>query len=158
MKSFPKKNGLCAFVFFCFLPAILLCYVCIYAVWCTNAPPSFGDFPPNTEILQQTDTHKGFFRSKGTYVVVAQISPEYIYSFSKQLADHGITSEFYADTARELLAPADNIDVLFDPVKRHGVLWKLEIDGFPAPGEPFDYYAAAFDLDSGLFCAVEVDT
>lgn len=139
------------------LPVIFLCGVILCAVWCTNTQPSFGSFPPNTEILQQTDSHKGLFRSKGTYVVVAQISPEYIYSFSKQLAGHGLTLDFPGGTARKWLAPANNIDMLFDSAKHRGTLWKLEFDGIPADNKLFDYHAVAFDLDSGLFFAVEVD-
>ncbi len=153
-----KKRKNSSLALFGLLSALLLVGIILYPVWSFQAPPSFGPFPPNTEILQQSDTHKGLFRTKGTYVVVAQIAPEHINSFADQLIDYGVTPGFYAETARERLAPADNIDILFEPKKHRGVLWTLEDGTIAFTGEPFsDYYAAAFDMDSGLFCAVEFD-
>lgn len=158
MKTFLNLLGVGILSLFHQLPTILLWGTILYAIWCMQAPPSFGPFPPNTEILQQTDTHKGLFRTKGTYVVVAQIAPEHIDSFVDQLMNHGVSWGFSPDTARELLAPADNIDILFEPEKHRGVLWTLEDGTIAFTGEPFsDYYVAAFDMDSGLFCAVEFD-
>ena len=157
MKTFCKIKG---FVFLALLPIFLVGGFFVYAIWNANSPSTIGvPLPPDTQILKQTDTHSGFFRTKGTAVLIAQIPSTKIDFFADQLLTVGVSPYFPDDVAHEKLAPAGNIDSLFEPGKQRGICWEFRTETTIFVDEDgSDYFAAAFDLNTGLLYCVEVDS
>ena len=157
MKKFLKFGGIVTLSVFVFLPAIFLIVFILWGVRDTNAPTTPGvSLPVGSQVLQVTDTHTGFFRTTGVAAVLIQVPPEQCGLFADYLLTEGFVESPYGEFGRGKLDSAGwVVDEFGQPDE---VLWFFEDNTIAFTGEPFsDYYAAAFDMDSGLFCAVEFD-
>ncbi len=143
--------------FFVLLPLLLFCGFFVYGVWTMNMPFDWKvPFPDGTQIIQQTDTHKGLFRSEGVAIVVAQIPRESVQTFGDALVAEGFwTASPHAEAQKKLgLIPAAT-----PALKSDNILWTYRDEAFALIEEPFsDCFAAIFDLDTGLLCCVEYDS
>lgn len=132
------------------------CAFLVYGIWSTSVHPnSIVPFPEGTQILRETDTHQGFFRSKGITVIVAQIPDPYIQAFGNRLRGEWFSDGPPIDRARDLLAAIEETkDILDSP----NTLFNYEDEALAFVEEPFsDCSAAIYDLETGLFCFVEYD-
>ena len=153
------KNRIFSFVLMMivgFWPVLLLGAFLVYGIWSTSVyPNSIVPFPEGTQILRQTDTHQGFFRSKGIAVVVAQIPEKYILAFANRLRAEEFSSGPPAGPAYELLA---TIEEAKDILNSSNTLFNYEDEALAFVEEPFsDCSTAIYDLETGLFCFIEYD-
>lgn len=132
------------------------CTFLVYGIWSTSVyPNSIVPFPDGTQILQETDTHQGFFRSKGIRVIVAQIPEDYIFAFANRLRAKGFVLGPPAGPAYELLATIEEAKNVLDS---SNTLFNYEDEALAFAEEPFsDCSAAIYDLETGLFCFIEYD-
>ena len=153
----PKKDRsmLCAalagFVLFGF-PI----WIIPYAVWSTNLPTALDTaFPEGTQILEQTDTHRGLYRREGVAVVVAQVPAEQAQSFEQALREEGLIEFPPLDHVREIL---ESVEAAAPVLAAEHVLWTYEDKAIALAEEPFsDWFAAVYDPVSGICCCVEYD-
>ena len=140
----------------CFLYMILILGSCVYVAWNANAPTHINVlFPEDTQIIRKTDTHKGFFRSRGTAVTVVQIPQEFIQAFGNHLVEVGFWDGHPYDEPRQRL---ETIPEAKPALESNNILWTYEDEAFALIEEPYsDYFAAIYDLESGLLCYVEYD-
>ena len=152
-----KRLGVLLIVLLLTLFAVLPpCAFLVYGIWSTSVyPNSIVPFPERTQILRQTDTHQGFFRSKGIAVIVAQIPENYILTFASRLRAEEFSSGPPAGPAYELLATIEEAkDILDSP----NTLFNYEDEALAFVEEPFsDCSTAIYDLETGLFCFLEYD-
>lgn len=152
-----KRLGVLLIVLLLTLFAVLPpCAFLVYGIWSTSVyPNSIVPFPEGTQILRQTDTHQGFFRSKGIAVIVAQIPENYILTFANRLRAEEFSSGPPAGPAYELLATIEEAkDILDSP----NTLFNYEDEALAFVEEPFsDCSTAIYDLETGLFCFLEYD-
>jgi len=152
-----KRLGVLLIVLLLTLFAVLPpCAFLVYGIWSTSVyPNSIVPFPEGTQILRQTDTHQGFFRSKGIAVIVAQIPENYILTFASRLRAEEFSSGPPAGPAYELLATIEEAkDILDSP----NTLFNYEDEALAFVEEPFsDCSTAIYDLETGLFCFLEYD-
>ena len=160
-----KKSGsflwsISALVLLCFLvflPLLLIGGFGIFLFWTSTAPSHVNVvFPSGTQVIEQTDTHRGFFRTEGTAIMVAQIPETHIQMFAHELRDEDFSSGPLSSVACELLSSIEGID---DTLASENILWTYRDEATAFIDEPFsDCFAAIFDLDSGLLCWVEYDS
>lgn len=144
--------SLAGFLLFVVSPLLLLNYI----RWVETRPTTLPvDFPEGTQIVEKIDTHQGFFREKGVTVVVAEVPPESRQSFAKQLREEEFIDFYPLDQVREVLETVESAAPLLEAER---VLWTFHDDTLVFTGEPFsDYFAAAYDEETGLCCYVEYD-
>ena len=132
------------------------CAFLVYGIWSTSVHPnSIVPFPKGTQILRETDTHQGFFRSKGIAVVVAQIPENNIVAFADRLRAEDFSFGPPAGPAYELLATIEEAKYILDSPN---TLFHYEDEALAFVEEPFsDCSTAIFDLETGLFCFLEYD-
>lgn len=143
--------------FFVLLPLLLIGGFGIFLFWTSTAPSHVNVvFPSGTQVIEQTDTHRGFFRTEGTAIMVAQIPETHIQMFAHELRDEDFSSGPLSSVACELLSSIEGID---DTLASENILWTYRDEATAFIDEPFsDCFAAIFDLDSGLLCWVEYDS
>ena len=144
--------ALAGFLLFVVSPLLLLNYI----KWVETRPTTLPvDFPKGTQIIEKIDTHQGFFREKGVTVVVAEGPPESRQSFAQQLREEEFIDFYPLDQVREILETVESAAPLLEAER---VLWTFHDDTLVFTGEPFsDYFAAAYDEETGLCCYVEYD-
>ena len=152
-----KKIGVLLTVLLPTLFAVLPpCLFLVYGIWSTSVHPnSIVPFPEGTQILRETDTNQGFFRSKGVAVLVAQIPEESIRVFGMRLRGEGFSAGPPSEAACELLYPVEEIGHILDS---SNTIYHYEDDAFAFIEEAFsDCFAVIYDLETGLYCHVEYD-
>lgn len=157
MKAFLKFLGIGALGAATFL--LIFASAILYICWNANAPSSIGiSLPPGTQILQQTDSHTGFFRTKGVAIMVAQVPPEHTDEFARCLQSRGFDYCWggLTNSTRERLKGISNIEPILESTNAL-VLYRGETIAF-IDELWSDYFTAVFDLDSGLLCCVEYDS
>ena len=140
-----------------FFNLMLFCTFLVYGVWSTNQPPNWGQpFPEGTQIIQRTDTHRGFFRRKGIAVLVVQIPEDYIREFGNRLRAEGFTSGHCSvDWALEEL---ETIDLAKDILESKYTIHNFDDGAIAFIEEPCsDWEVAVYDLVTGLYCCIEYD-
>ena len=132
-------------------------FIIFFSICSMNSPSHLGVyFPEGTQIIEQTDTHRGLFRKKGTAIVVAKIPQEYIQSFDQQLQEEGFIEFPPLDHVQELLA---SVEAAAPILEAEHVLWTYRDESVAFVEEPFsDYFAAIYDRDTGGCCWVEYDS
>lgn len=132
-------------------------FVAVFGIWSTNSPSNLGIyFPEGTQIIEQTDTHKGLFRKEGVAIVVAQLPQGKIQTFGQQLQDEGFVKFPPLDHVREVL---ERVEAAAPILQTDRALWTCRDEALAFVEEPFsDYFAAAYDLETGLCCCVEYDS
>ena len=141
------------YVYICFF---LLIAFEVYGVWSMNSPSDVNVvFPPGTQILQETDTHRGFFRRKGTAITVALIPLDSVQTFG----NHLIKEDFWKGTPYD--EPRKKLEIIPEAkiaLESENTLWIYRDEAFAFVEEPFsDWFAAIYDLDTGLLCYMEYD-
>lgn len=138
---------LCALLFFVFL---------VYAFWSMNAPSHVNvPFPNGTQILQKTDTHQGFFRRHGTAITVAQIPTESVQRFGNRLIEEDFWEGYPYDEPRQRLETIAEAKIALES---DNILWTYRDEAIALIEEPYsDYFAAIYDLETGLLCCIEHD-
>ncbi len=136
--------------------AFLVCAFLVYGIWYTNAPARVKIlFPEETQFLRETDTHQGFFRRRGIAMTVAQIPTEQRYAFEAYLAGEGFWNSYPYDEARQKL---ELIPEAESALKEECVLWTYQDEALALIEEAFsDFFAAVYDLETGIFYCVEYD-
>ena len=144
--------ALAGFLLFVVSPLLLLNYI----KWVETRPTTLPvDFPEGTQIIEKIDTHQGLFREKGVTAVVAQIPPENRQPFAQQLREADFSESSLSYVACEALETLESAAPLLEAER---VLWTFHDDTLVFTGEPFsDYFAAAYDEETGLCCYVEYD-
>ena len=139
-----------------FLSAVLLFSILVYGIWCTNAPAHVNIlFPEGTQFLQETDTHQGLFRQKGKTIIVAQIPADSVQIFGAYLAQEGFWDPSPYDEAKRKLELIPEADMA---LKSDNILWTYQDEALAFIEKPFsDFFAAIYDLETGLFCFIEYD-
>jgi len=140
-----------SFIITAFLGAFL-----VYGIWMTSVYSNLRvPFPEGTQILWETDTHQGFFRSKGVAVVVAIIPEDHIQEFGDRLKARDFSRNSPVGPGRELLSSVEEVRHILDSPN---TLFNYEDEALAFVEEPFsDCSAAIYDLETGLFCFVEYD-
>jgi len=148
--------ALAGFLLFC-SPLFLLLLGMFLSEWSARIPSSISmSFPEGTQITEQADTHQGFFRQKGTSIVVAQIPAEHAHAFGEQLRSEEFIVFPPLDHVQEILKTTDAAAPFLDD--KH-VLWFYRDEALAFVEEPFsDYFAATYDEETGLYCGVEYDS
>ena len=128
----------------------------VYGIWMTSVYSNFRvPFPEGTQILRETDTHRGFFRSKGITVVVAIIPEDHIQEFGDRLKVRDFSSHSPVGPARDLLSTVEEVRHILDSPN---TMVNYEDEALALVEEPFsDCSAAIYDLETGLFCHIEYD-
>lgn len=149
-------SALCVFLTLAFLFLLFIAAFLLLGIWSTNLPSHVNVvFPSGTQIIEQTDTHRGFFRTEGIAIVVAQIPEAHIERFADELREEEFSSAPLSYVACELLSSIDGIN---DTLTSENILWTYRDESVIFIDEPFsDCFAAIFDLDTGLLCWVEYD-
>lgn len=144
-------------LFLVLMPLLLIGGFGFFLFWTSTAPSHVNVvFPRGTQIIEQTDTHRGFFRSEGIAIVVAQIPRESVQTFGDALVAEGFwTAPPHAEAQEKLgFIPAATL-----ALKSDNILWTYRDEAFALIEEPFsDCFTAIFDLDTGLLCCVEYDS
>lgn len=142
--------------FFVLLPLLLFCGIFVYGVRTMNMPFDWKvPFPEGTQIIQQTDTHQGLFRREGVSVVVAKIPEQHIQSYGDRLRKWDFSSGFGCPFP-ELFS---GIEAAKDILDAPNTLYTHQDEAVALIEEAFsDWFAAIYDLDTGLFCYIECDT
>lgn len=132
-------------------------FIAIFGIWSMNSPSNLGVyFPEGTQLIEQTDTHQGLFRKEGIAIVVAQIPDEKMQSFGQQLQDEGFIEFLPLDHVQEVIK---NVEAAAPILEAEHVLWTYRDEAVAFVEEPFsDYFAAAYDLETGICCCVEYDS
>lgn len=130
--------------------------VLMYGIWTTKWPPSWGKpFPEGTQIIQQTDTHQGFFRWKGLRVEVVRIPEQHIQEFGDRLRREGFIPARPGEQFEEFLNTVETAEGNFDS---WDVLSNFSDGSIAFIEEPCsDWERAAYDLKTGIFCIIEYD-
>lgn len=143
--------------FLVLMPLLLFGGFGFFLFWTSTTPSHVNVvFPSGTQIIQQSDTHRGFFRSEGVAIVVAQIPRESVQTFGDALVAEGFwTAPPHAEAQEKLgFIPAATL-----ALKSDNILWTYRDEAFALIEEPFsDCFTAIFDLDTGLLCCVEYDS
>lgn len=128
----------------------------VYVVWSMNQPHDWKvPFPEGTQILEKSDTHQGIFRRKGISMVVAKIPESHIRSYGDRLRRADFASGRPMGMAPELLG---NVEVIMDSLDSENTLYTYRDEAIALIEEPFsDWFAAIYDLDTGIFCYIEYD-
>ncbi len=131
-------------------------WLCCYIGWTGSRPTTLPvDFPEGTQIIEKIDTHQGFFREKGVTAVAVQIPPESRQLFAQQLREADFSESSPSYVACEALETLESAAPLLEAER---VLWTFYDDTVIFTGDPFsDYFAAAYDEETGLCCYVEYD-
>lgn len=139
-----------------FLCVLLFFVVCVYVVWNVNYPAHVNvPFPEGTKIVRKTDTHQVFFRTNGTAITVAQIPQESVQSFGNRLIGVGFWDGYPYDEPYQRLEMIPEAKVA---LKSENILWTYEDDAFALIEESYsDYFAAIYDLETGILCCIEYD-
>lgn len=128
----------------------------MYAIWSMNAPSHINVvFPYGTQIIRETDTHRGFFRRKGTAITVAQIPQDSVQAFGNRLMEENFwEGSPYSEPHKKLEIIPEAMPVL----KSENILWTYRDEAVAFIEEPYsDYFAAVYDLKTGLLCCIEYD-
>lgn len=151
-----KDNMLRAVLLMDFLCVLLFFVVCVYVVWNANSPAHVNvPFPEGTQIIRKTDTHQGFFRRQGTAITVVQIPAESAQAFGNRLIGAGFWDGYPYDEPYQRL---ELIPEAKAALKSDHILWTYEDDAFALIEESYsDYFAAVYDLETGLLCCIEYD-
>lgn len=151
-----NKRHVSPFVLSMLIFGLLFSTVLVYGVWTTSVCSDLRVlFPDGTQIIQETDTHQGFFRSKGIAVVVAQIPEAHIQEFGNELRNKDFSSGPPVGPAHELLSSIEAAAQILDS---SNTMVNYEDEALAIVEEPFsDCSAAIYDLDTGLFCFIEYD-
>jgi len=155
-----KKNRMSPFsvvvLIFSLLSVALFGVFLVYGIWMTSVYSNLRvPFPEGTQIIQETDTHRGFFRSKGIAVVVAYIPENYMQEFGNRLEVKGFAEGPPVGPARELLSAVEEVRYILDS---SNTMVNYEDEALALVERPFsDCSAAIYDLDTGVFCYVEYD-
>ena len=155
-----KKRRVSLFSFAVLIPPFLITAFLgaflVYGVWATNRPHDWKvPFPEGTQILEKSDTHQGIFRRKGISVVVAKIPESHIRSYGNRLRRADFASGRPMGMAPELLG---NVEAIKDSLDSKNTLYTYRDEAIALIEEPFsDWFAAIYDLDTGIFCYVEYD-
>lgn len=138
---------LCALLFFAFF---------VYAFWTASAPSHVNvPFPDGTQILQETDTHQGFFRRRGAAITVVQIPTDSVQAFGKCLIAEGFWEGYPYDEPLQRLKVIAEAKIALES---DNVLWTYQDEAIALIEEPYsDYFVAIFDLETGIFCYIEYD-
>ena len=147
---------LAGFVLFCF-PIFLYLIGLLLSVWSSRIPSDIGTpFPEGTQIVEQIDTHQGFFRQTGVSIVVAQIPAEHALSFGEQLRAEEFIVFTPLDHVQEVLKTADAAAPFLEGKY---ILWTYRDEALALVEEAYsDYFAAMYDEETGLYCGVEYDS
>ena len=151
-----KCSMLCVVLILNLLSSILIFAFLIYGIWCTNSPSHVNiQFPQGTQFLQETDTHRGVFRRKGITIIVAQIPTDSIQIFGTYLKREGFWDGYpYAEPRQRLEIIAETKIAL----ESDNILWTYRDEAIALIEEPYsDYFAAIYDLETGLLCCIEHD-
>jgi len=137
--------------------ALPICLLAGFIIWSNNTPSTLEvAFPEGTKIIEQSDTHQGLFRKEGVAIVVAKVPQEKIQSFGQQLQDEGFIEFPPLDHVREVL---ENVEAVAPILEAERVLWTYRDEAVAFVEEPFsDYFAAAYDMETGICCWVEYDS
>lgn len=151
-----KKRRVSPFVLSMLIFGLLFSSVLVYGVWTTNMTFDWKvPFPEGTQILQKSDTHQGIFRRKGIAVMVAKIPESHIQSYGDRLRKWDFSSGRPIGLAPELLG---SIEAAADILDSPNTLYTFQDEAIALVEEPFsDWFAAIYDLDTGLFCYIEYD-
>ena len=128
----------------------------VYGIWMTSVHSNLRvPFPEGTQILRETDTHRGFFRSKGIAVVVAVIPEDHIQEFGDRLKARDFSRISPVGPGRDLLSSVEEVGHILDSPN---TMFNYEDEALALVEEPFsDCSAAIYDLETGLFCHIEYD-
>ena len=131
--------------------------IAVFGIWSMNSPPSLGAyFPEGTQIIKQMDTHQVFFRKKGVAVSVVQIPLESRQEFKHLLLEKDFWDGAIGYDAELALQNIEEAAALLDA---ENVLWTYQDEAVAFLEEPFsDYFAAAYDVETGLCCWIEYDS
>lgn len=153
--KYKKKNGISMLAVM--LAGFLLLVFSFWGIGSMNSPSNLGvSLPEGTQIMEEIDTHQGIFRKEGVAVVVAQVPPEKVQSFEKQLRDEGFIEFPPLDHVRKLLKTVEAAAPVLDAER---ILWAYRDEAIALIEEPFsDYFAAVYDLKTGACCYVEYDS
>ena len=153
--KYEKKKGIS--ILAVILAGFLLLGFSFGEIWSMNSPSNLGvSFPEGTQITEEIDTHQGIFRKEGVAVVVAQVPPEKIQSFGQQLRDEGFIELPPLDHVRNLLKTVEATAPVLDAER---ILWTYRDEAIAFVEEPFsDYFAAVYDLETGICCYIEYDS
>ena len=153
--KYEKKKGISLLAVI--LAGVLLIVFSLWGIWSMNSPSNLGvSFPEGTQIMEETDTHQGIFRNEGGAAVVAQVPPEKIQSFEKQLRNEGFIEFPPLDHVRKLLKTVEAAAPVLDAER---ILWTYRDEAIAFVEEPFsDYFAAVYDLETGICCYIEYDS
>lgn len=139
-----------------FLITAFLSTFLVYGIWTTSVYSNLRvSLPEGTQILRETDTHQGFFRSKGIAVVIALIPENHIQEFGERLKARGFSRNSPVGPGRELLSSVEEVRHILDAPN---TMVNYEDEALALVEKPFsDCSAAIYDLDTGLFCHIEYD-
>ena len=139
-----------------FFSLALFCAFWGYGAWSMNQPHDWKvPFPEGTQLLEKSDTHQGFFRSKGISVVVAKIPESHIRSYGDRLRKADFASGRPMGMAPELLG---HVEAIMDSLNSENTLYTYRDEAIALIEKPFsDWFAAIYDLETGLFCYIEYD-
>ena len=151
-----NKRHVSPFVLSMLIFGLLFSAVLVYGVWTTNMTFDWKvPFPEGTRIIQKSDTHQGIFRRKGLAVMVAKIPESHIQSYGDRLRKWDFSSGYPIGLAPELL---ENIEAAADALDSANTLYTYPDGAIAFVEDPFsDWFAAIFDLETGLFCYIEYD-
>lgn len=151
-----KKLRILIPVLIVLLGVTLVCAFLAYGIWTTNmAFDEMVPFPEGTQIIRKTDTHQGVFRRKGTAVAVVRIPENSIQTYADRLRMCDFSEGQPMGLAPELLA---DIEETADILEAPNTLYTFRDGALALVEEPFsEWFAAIYDLDSGLFCYIEYD-
>ena len=148
-----KKIRISPFILAILVFLLLFFAFLVYGVWAMNMPFDWKvPFPEGTQIIQQTDTHQGLFRREGVAVMVAKIPEQHIQSYGDRLRkwDFSLGCPF-PDLFSGIEAAKDILDA-------PNTLCTYQDGAVALIEEPFsDWFAAIYDLDTGLFVCMEYD-
>ena len=132
-------------------------FIALFGIWSMNSPSDLGVyFPEGTQVIEQTDTHQGLFRKEGVAVVVAQVPTEKIQPFGQQLLEEGFIEFPPLHHVREVM---ETVEAAAPILEAERVLWTYRDEAIAFIEEPFsDYFAAIYDLESGICCCIEYDS
>lgn len=128
----------------------------IYGIWSTNQPSNWGKpFPEGTQIIRQTDTHKGILRRKGIRVEVVRIPEQHIQEFGDRLRSKGFIPALPGERFGRLLSTIETAEIDFHSWT---VLSNFGDGAVAFIEEPCsDWEEAVFDLETGMFYCIEYD-